>query len=128
MLHHNLKKTAKALFEHRVNDLIIKHFPEGVYLSSKDALEIIQPFLQSPDDFTIGKIGAGDSFCAGVLYGLYQGWSDDKTVRFSVCAGAMNLSDLTTTGGIKPCKEVFGMEERFPLQKGCSLAFSSGAN
>jgi sugar/nucleoside kinase (ribokinase family) len=88
----------------------------------------MQPALPLPDQFIVGSAGAGDSFCAGMLYGLYQGWSDDKTVRFAVCAEAMNLSDLTTAGGIKPCKEIFGMEERFPLQKGSFLAFSSGAN
>jgi len=81
VLPHNLRETAGVLFEHGVSDLVVIHFPEGAYLSSKDALEIIQPFLQLPDDFTIGKMGAGDSFCAGVLYGSYQGWSDDKTVR-----------------------------------------------
>ena len=117
VLPQNLKKTAKTLFEHGVNDLVVIHFPEGAYLLSKDGSEIIQPSLQLPDDFIVGSTGAGDSFCAGMLYGLYQGWSHDKTLRFAVCAGAMNLSDLTTTGGIKPWKEIFEMEERFPYRK-----------
>ncbi|MGD0920449.1 MAG: carbohydrate kinase family protein [Terriglobia bacterium] len=116
VLPHNLKKTAKTLFEHGVNDLVTIHFPEGAYLLSKDGSEIIQPSLQLPDDFIVGSTGAGDSFCAGMLYGLYQGWSHDRTLRFAVCAGAMNLSDLTTTGGIKPWKEIFEMEERFPYR------------
>jgi sugar/nucleoside kinase (ribokinase family) len=117
ILPHNLKKTAKALFEYGVNDLVVIHFPEGAYLLSKNGLEIIQPSLELPDDFIVGSTGAGDSFCAGVLYGLYQGWSHDKTLRFAVCAGAMNLSDLTTTGGIRPWKEVFEMEHRFPYRR-----------
>jgi len=112
----NLKKTARTLFEHGVNDLVTVHFPEGAYLLSKDGSEMIQPSLQLPDDFIVGSTGAGDSFCAGMLYGLYQGWSHDRTLRFAVCAGAMNLSDLTTTGGIKPWKEVFEMEGRFPYR------------
>lgn len=112
----NLKKTARSLFEHGVNDLVTVHFPEGAYLLSKDGSEMIQPSLQLPDDFIVGSTGAGDSFCAGMLYGLYQGWSHDRTLRFAICAGAMNLSDLTTTGGIKPWKEIFEMEERFPYR------------
>jgi sugar/nucleoside kinase (ribokinase family) len=52
-----------------------------------------------------------------VLYGLYRGWSHEKTLRFAVCAGAMNLSDLTTTGGIRPWEEVFDMEKKFPYRK-----------
>jgi hypothetical protein len=29
----------------------------------------------------------------------------------------MNLSDLTTTGGIRPWEEVFEMEKKFPYRK-----------
>jgi hypothetical protein len=29
----------------------------------------------------------------------------------------MNLSDLTTTGGIRPWQEVFEMEEKFPYRR-----------
>jgi len=29
----------------------------------------------------------------------------------------MNLSDLTTTGGIRPCAEVFEMEGKFPYRR-----------
>jgi sugar/nucleoside kinase (ribokinase family) len=117
ILRSNLRKAANALFGHGVNDLVVIHFPEGAYLLAKDRSEIVQPSLQLPDDFIVGSTGAGDSFCAGMLYGFYQGWSHDKTLRFAVCAGGMNLSDLTTTGGIKPWKEIFDMEERFPYRK-----------
>jgi len=118
ILPRHLKQAAAALFEHGVNDLVVIHFPEGAYLLSRDGLELMQPSLQLPDAFIAGSAGAGDSFCAGVLYGLYQGWSHEKTLRFAVCAGGMNLSDLTTTGGIKPWTEIFGMEDRFPYRQG----------
>jgi len=117
ILPHQLKRAAGALFEHGVNDLVVIHFPEGAYLLARDGPEMLQPSLDLPDDFMAGSAGAGDSFCAGMLYGIYQGWSYEKTLRFSVCAGGMNLSDLTTTGGIKSWKEIFGMEERFPYRK-----------
>jgi sugar/nucleoside kinase (ribokinase family) len=113
----NLKKAANAILEYGVNDLVVIHFPEGAYLQAHDGSEIAQPSLELPDDFIAGSTGAGDSFCAGVLYGIYQGWSYDKTLRLAVCAGGMNLSDLTTTGGLRPWKEIFKMEERFPYRK-----------
>jgi sugar/nucleoside kinase (ribokinase family) len=116
VLRENLRKMAKNLFGHGVNDLVVIHFPEGAYLSSKDGQEIMQASLLLPDDFIAGSAGAGDALCAGVLYGLYQGWSYDQTLRFAVCAGGMNLSDLTTTGGIRSCGEIFNMEERFPYR------------
>ena len=112
----SLKKAANAILEYGVNTMVVVHFPEGAYLLARDRSEIMQPSLELPDDFVAGSTGAGDSFCAGMLYGIYQGWSYDKTLRFAVCAAGMNLSDLTTTGGIRPWKEVFEMEERFPYR------------
>ena len=110
----NLGKIGATLFGFGVKDLVVIHFPEGGYLLSKGGVEILQPSLALPDDYIVGSTGAGDSFCAGVLYGLYQGWDYDRTLRFATCAGGMNLSDLTTTGGIRSWQETFHMEERCP--------------
>jgi sugar/nucleoside kinase (ribokinase family) len=111
-----LQQIASKILSFGVRDLVVIHFPEGGYLLSRDGTEILQPSLKLPDSYIVGGAGAGDSFCAGVLYGLYQRWSHDKTMRFANCAGGMNLSDLTTTGGIKSWQEVFHMEERFPYR------------
>jgi sugar/nucleoside kinase (ribokinase family) len=113
----NLKRIATAILALGVDELVVIHFPEGAYLLTKDRAEILQPALDLPEGYIVGSTGAGDSFCAGVLYGLHRGWSHEKTLRFAVCGGAMNLSDLTTTGGIRPWEEVFEMEERFPYRK-----------
>jgi sugar/nucleoside kinase (ribokinase family) len=114
----NLRKTGAAILAFGVKDLVVIHFPEGSYLRSKDGLELLQPSLDLPPDYIVGSTGAGDSFCAGMLYGLYQGWNYDQTLRFATCAGGMNLSDLTTTGGIRSWQEVLRMEDRFPYRQG----------
>ncbi|MFZ0963714.1 MAG: carbohydrate kinase family protein [Terriglobia bacterium] len=113
----NLGKICAAIFDFGVKHLVVIHFPEGGYLLSKDGVELLQPSLDLPPDYIVGGTGAGDSFCAGILYGLYQGWNYDRTLRFATCAGGMNLSDLTTTGGIKSWQEVLRMEERFPYRQ-----------
>ncbi len=113
-----LRKIAQTLFEQGVNDLVAIHFPEGGYLLARDRTEILQPSVKIPDELIVGSTGAGDSFCAGMLYGLYNRWSYEKTLRFATCAGAMNLSDLTTTGGIKPCEEVWGIQGKYPFRQG----------
>jgi sugar/nucleoside kinase (ribokinase family) len=113
----NLKSIATAILALGVDELVVIHFPEGAYLLTKDRDEILQPSLDLPESFIVGSTGAGDSFCAGVLYGLYRGWSHPMTLRFAVCAGGMNLNDLTTTGGIRPREEVFEMEARFPYRR-----------
>ena len=117
LLPENLARIGATLLGHGVNDLVVIHFPEGSYLLSRKGVEIFQPSLALPDGYIVGSSGAGDSFCAGVLYGLYQGWDYDRTLRFATCAGGMNLSDLTTTGGIKSWQEILQMEQRFPYRK-----------
>ena len=113
----NLKRIALAILALGVNELVVIHFPEGAYLLANDRSEILQPSLDLPESYIVGSTGAGDSFCAGMLYGLHRGWSYEKTLRFAVCAGAMNLSDLTTTGGIRPWQEVLEMENKFPFRR-----------
>lgn len=113
----NLKRSATAILALGVDELVVIHFPEGAYLLAKDGGEILQPSLDLPEGYIVGSTGAGDSFCAGVIYGLCEGWGPEKALRFATCAGAMNLSDLTTTGGIKPWEEVFKMEEKFPYRR-----------
>ena len=110
----SLRRIASSLFAHGVNELVIIHFPEGAYLAARDQTEILQPSLDLPEEFIVGSTGAGDSFCAGVLYGLYQGWDYGKIMRFAVCAGAMNLRDLTTTGGMTPWAEIFQLQDKYP--------------
>jgi len=122
----NLKRIATAIFEMGVQELVVIHFPEGAYLLTKDRTEIIQPSLALPEDFIVGSTGAGDSFCAGVLYGVHSGWNYERTLQFAVCAGGMNLRDLTSTGGIGSCKEVFAMQEKFPFRN--ALDYTSAHN
>jgi sugar/nucleoside kinase (ribokinase family) len=117
LLPENLGKIGETILGFGVKDLVVVHFPEGSYLLSTDRVELMQPSLELPGDYIVGSAGAGDSFCAGILYGLYQGWDHHKTLRLATCAGGMNLSSLTTTGGIKSWQEILRMEERFPYRK-----------
>ena len=119
ILQASLRKIADKLFAFGVAELVVIHFPEGAYLAARDQAEILQPSLELPGDFIVGSTGAGDSFCAGILYGLYQGWDYGRMMRFAVCAGAMNLRDLTTTGGMAPWPAVFQMQDKFPFREAC---------
>ncbi len=117
LLPENLGKIGATIFGFGVKDLVVIHFPEGGYLLSKMGWSYCNLPWTFPMTTSWAANGAGDSFCAGILYGLYQGWNYDQTLRFATCAGGMNLSDLTTTGGIKSWQEILRMEERFPYRK-----------
>jgi sugar/nucleoside kinase (ribokinase family) len=113
----NLGRIGRELFAHGVQNLVVIHFPEGAYLLASDGTEIIQPSLDLPESYIVGSTGAGDSFCAGILHGLYNHWPLEESLRFATCAGAMNLSDLTAVGGIRPWREILEIQKRFPFRK-----------
>jgi sugar/nucleoside kinase (ribokinase family) len=118
LLWRNVKQAANTILGHGVNNLVVIHFPEGAFLLARDGSEIMQPSLDIPDREIVGSAGAGDCFCAAMLFGIYQKWSCDKSLRFALCAGGMNLSELTTTGGMKPWEDIFAMENKFPYRRG----------
>jgi sugar/nucleoside kinase (ribokinase family) len=112
-----LSLIGKSIINMGVNELVILHFPEGAYLSSAKGYEIYQPSLDIPSGYIKGSVGAGDSFCAGVLYGLYNKWDMKSMMEFASCAGAKNLGDLTSTGGMTGWKEILEMKDTFEFKK-----------
>jgi sugar/nucleoside kinase (ribokinase family) len=112
----NLKPIAKKIFEYGVSDMVVIHFPEGGYLLTNNDEEILQPSLSLPEDFIAGSTGAGDSFCAGILYGLYRQWDILTTIRLAICAGAQNLADVTTTGAIGAWQDIMKLADRYSFR------------
>lgn len=117
LIKENLISIGKRILDLGVNDLIVIHFPEGAYLVTKGGKEILQPSLSLPAGYIAGSTGAGDSFCSGILYGLFKNWGYEKILEFAVCAGAKNLSHISTTGGIGPQNEILKMKNLFPFRK-----------
>lgn len=112
----NLPHIVSSIFTFGVSELVVIHFPEGSYLRTRDGREIYQPSLLLPDDYIVGSTGAGDSFCAGILYGLYCGWDLLRTLQFATCAGAQNLAHITTTGSITAWQETIKLSQKYPFR------------
>jgi len=111
-----VRRSAATLLERGVHELVVIHTPEGGYAADRDGREIFQPSLDLPPEYIRGTAGAGDAFCAGMLYGLYFGWPLERCLRLAVCAGAACLGDPTTTAGMKPLDETLALADRFPFK------------
>lgn len=121
LISENLTQVGEHIFQAGVQELVVVHFPEGAYTRTQTGEEIIQPSLQLPDGFIVGATGAGDAFCAGILYGLFNDWSLDRMLRFAVCAGAQNLQHLTTTGATTQWEKIEDLQNQHPFRSSLNL-------
>ena len=66
-----------------------------------------------PKELIKGSVGAGDAFCAGSLYGIYNGYNAETLLRFASCAAASNLFSENSIDGMLNKIEIEKLEERF---------------
>ena len=88
-----LKDCVDAILKLGRSELVVIHFPEGAVARLRNHAFVTQQALNVPPDEIQGATGAGDTFCAGILYGLYNEWALSRILEFAVCAGAQNLLD-----------------------------------
>jgi sugar/nucleoside kinase (ribokinase family) len=95
-----LARSARKL--HRDN-LVVIHLPEGAFAISREG-EFWAASKPVPN--VVSALGAGDAFCAGMLFGLHEEWPLPKTVDLGHRAAGACLSHETTTGGLRPLSEL----------------------
>jgi sugar/nucleoside kinase (ribokinase family) len=112
-----LRHAAGALLQQGVKELVVVHFPEGAFARTRKGDNFWQPSLKLPAKYIAGTAGAGDAFCAGVLYGLHEGWDLQRCLLTGVCIAAASLSDATCTAGVKSLKKSLALAKKFGFGK-----------
>lgn len=85
-----LEEAAQLLLQTGLNSLVVSLGEEGVYY--RDAEKALR--LGNPSRLPgkpINATGAGDAFTAGMAYGMLEGLSEERTLRFALGASAMTL-------------------------------------
>ena len=102
----HMEEALRKMKELGVSTWAVIHCPEGGYgLDEKNHFLTVRS-LKLPEGYIKGTVGAGDAFCAGVLYGAEKGWSLAESVRLGTCAAAASLSEAGATEGMRPAAEV----------------------
>jgi sugar/nucleoside kinase (ribokinase family) len=113
----SLKGSLESLVRGGESELVCIHFPEGAFAAERGQKPHYVPSYQLPDGFIKGTAGAGDAFCAGMLFGMHEGWDLDRSMRFSAAMAAMCLTDMTTSEGMKAFGEVETLMNELPLRE-----------
>lgn len=110
----DIRRAMEGMAAAGVADKVIVHAkPIGYCLDVKSGRFTAVPSLAFPRELIRGSVGAGDAFCAGCLYGLYNGFDDERLLRFAAAAAAASLTEENAVDGMRPRDELFTMIERY---------------
>lgn len=95
-----LAQLAHALIQTGVSQAVVVHCVERVVWVGSDGEEfaVEVPPLQS--DQIASNLGAGDAFCAGLLYGLHECWRPRQAIALAIATARASLRGHTATSAI----------------------------
>lgn len=103
----NIKKTMQFMAEQGVREKIVIHCKEaGFCYDVATGKFTAVPSINIPSELIKGSVGAGDAFCAGTLYALYNQFDDKSLLEFASAAAACNLFAENSVDGMRPRAEI----------------------
>ncbi|WP_413741575.1 carbohydrate kinase family protein [Sodalis sp. RH15] len=108
------KLTGAAYLLHRlgVRRRVVIHAPEGAYGLDESGEGLWLPSWPLAARDIVGSVGAGDAFCAGVLYASHENWSLAETLELAHACARFNLLCANAIDGARPLTEVKAFIER----------------
>ena len=108
-----VRSASAGLFVLGVRDVVCVHSPEGGWYGTSDGKGYYHDALYLPKSFIKGKVGAGDAFCAGMLYSLYREFDPEYSLRVAGAAAGANLSANDSISGLRPFDEMMKLDEEY---------------
>ncbi len=113
----NLRPICRKILEKGVKNCVVIHCPElSCALTADGAFEIV-PSLELPKGYIVGSVGAGDAFCAAMLYAFVADMGISDGMKLASCAAACNLSVADSVTGARSLNETLKLETQFTRRK-----------
>ncbi|MBR3751022.1 MAG: helix-turn-helix domain-containing protein [Clostridia bacterium] len=110
----NIKATMEYIARQGVRSKVVVHCKRaGFALDVPTGTFTAVPSLDIPVSIIKGSVGAGDAFCAGCLYALYNGYDDKKMLEYASSVAAISLTSENSTDGVVSKSEIEGFALRF---------------
>lgn len=100
---HSDQVTAAKWFGHSAKIVIIKHGKDGSIAYTKDGASHRAKSFPAK---VVKTFGAGDSYAAGFLYGLMQGWTLEKSMEFGSAAACIVISSHSCSDAMPNADQV----------------------
>ena len=109
----NMEAALRKLKELGVADWAVIHCPEVGCGIDQNGKYYQVPSLKLPKDYIKGTVGAGDAFCAGILYAAYKEMPMDEALKLGACSAAASLSEVSASDGVKTVNEVMKLYDLY---------------
>ena len=110
----DLRGICEGLFALGVKERVTVHCPEVGVTLGRGGDWMVVPSLALPDGWIRGSVGAGDAFCAGMLYAIMKDLPPEEALRLASCAAACNLAAPDSISGARTFAETMDLDRRFP--------------
>lgn len=109
----NMPKALNALKELGVSTWAVIHCPEMGCGMDENGRCMEIPSLKLPQGWIKGTVGAGDAFCAGILYAAEIGMPMEEALKLGACTAAASLREVSASDGVGTVSEVMQLYERY---------------
>ncbi len=108
-----LEAICRAVLSLGVRECVVVHCPElSCSLTSAGKFTVV-PSLDIPTTYIRGAVGAGDAFCAGMLYAFLNGMGEEEGMRLASCMAACNLAAADSVSGATSLENTMEKEKKF---------------
>ena len=109
----NMPAALQKLKELGVSTWAVIHCPEVGCGMDEDGKYWEVPSLKLPKGYIKGTVGAGDAFCAGILYAAEMDMPMEQALKLGACSAAASLSEVSASDGVRTAAEVLALYDLY---------------
>ncbi|MFA6856547.1 MAG: carbohydrate kinase family protein [Treponema sp.] len=114
LIEKNMRPALEKLAEYGVSTWVIIHASSCSFgLECRTGTCYKVPNIPLPDGYIKGKTGAGDAYCAGVLYAAYREMSIINAMKLGTACASCSLSEINGTDGMRSYTETCALYDRY---------------
>jgi len=109
----NMRTALREMFGMGVSTWAVIHCPEIGCGMDAEGNYFERKSLSLPAGYIQGTVGAGDAFCAGVLYAAETGLSLLEGLKMGASSAAASLSSVSASGGMRSAAECLKLYDQY---------------
>ena len=102
----HIAAAARELLDAGVRQRVVIHCPEGAWGETPEQGGVWIPSQKLEQREIIGSVGAGDAFCAGLLYGSHERWPLTASLQLAHACARASLQAANAIDGAKTLPEL----------------------